>query len=131
MEKKTKIKYGNVEVSESVLEPKNQKIRISIMIDADVLDAFKEAAGEHGIGYQTLMMQKLRESVEEGLEKRYGARLAALEQVVSSFVWNDGQKEKANRSGRASKNQAGVLGSRIAESKASGLSKKGGTRARK
>lgn len=42
---------------------KNIKIRITAMLDADVLDALREMAKETGVGYQTLLNMKLRESI--------------------------------------------------------------------
>lgn len=37
------------------------KTRISIMLDDDLLDAFRQSAEERGIGYQTLINLALRE----------------------------------------------------------------------
>jgi uncharacterized protein (DUF4415 family) len=37
------------------------KTRITIMLDDDVLDAFRQSADEQGIGYQTLINLTLRE----------------------------------------------------------------------
>jgi uncharacterized protein (DUF4415 family) len=37
------------------------KTRITIMLDDDVLDAFRRSADEQGIGYQTLINLALRE----------------------------------------------------------------------
>ena len=37
------------------------KTRITIMLDDDVLTAFRHRAGEHGVGYQTLINLALRE----------------------------------------------------------------------
>lgn len=37
------------------------KTRITIYIDDDVLEAFRQRADEAGLGYQTLMNQALRE----------------------------------------------------------------------
>ncbi len=39
------------------------KNRITIMLDGDVLSAFREKADAAGIGYQTLINQTLRESL--------------------------------------------------------------------
>ena len=45
------------------------KHRITIMLDSDILAAFRERAGESGRGYQTLINRALRDSlVELGLE---------------------------------------------------------------
>lgn len=39
------------------------KSRITIMLDNDVLAAFRERANEEGIGYQTLINKALREAI--------------------------------------------------------------------
>jgi uncharacterized protein (DUF4415 family) len=80
--KKKKIQYGKVEIPPGEFEPKNLKIRVTMMVDGDVLDAYRAAAQKHGIGYQTLMNQKLRESLE-GLDKTLADRVAVLERLVA------------------------------------------------
>jgi len=46
-------------------EPRNTKVRISILIDADVLNFFKEKASKAGaLAYQTQMNQILRSHME-------------------------------------------------------------------
>jgi len=42
----------------------NGKTRITIMLDNFVIDAFRYLAEQEGIGYQTLINRKLRESLE-------------------------------------------------------------------
>jgi hypothetical protein len=62
---KKKIKYGTKDVLPSgKFDPKKSKVRISLFVDGDLLMEFKEAAkhSQHG-EYQTLMREKLRESV--------------------------------------------------------------------
>lgn len=39
------------------------KTRITIMLDNDVLDSFRNKADEKGLGYQTLINQTLRDSL--------------------------------------------------------------------
>ena len=41
------------------------KTRITIMLDNDVIAAFREAASKKGMGYQTLINQVLRQSFSE------------------------------------------------------------------
>ena len=65
MAKKKKIKFGKVDrLPEADDDSKNIKVRISIIIDGDLLEAYKEAARltPHG-EYQTLMKEKLREGL--------------------------------------------------------------------
>jgi hypothetical protein len=62
MAKKRKVKFGKADVlPKADVEPKDIKVRISILIEGDLLDAYKEAAKltPHG-EYQTLMKEKLR-----------------------------------------------------------------------
>ena len=52
-------------VSSAALEPRNIKVGISIMVDADVLEWFKALAAEQGSAdYQTLINTALRERME-------------------------------------------------------------------
>ena len=43
------------------------KTRITIMLDNFVIDAFRQLAEREGIGYQTLINRRLRESLEAGV----------------------------------------------------------------
>ncbi len=78
--KKQNIVYGDVNIPESAFEPQNVKIRISLMVRGDILDAFKSQSEKKGIGYTLLMQQALAEYIEknQGIEER----LARLEQKV-------------------------------------------------
>lgn len=49
------------------LEKLNGKSRITIFIDADIIEHFKQLSEESGKGYQTLINQTLRDSID--LEK--------------------------------------------------------------
>ena len=62
---KSKIRYAKKDVlPPGDFDPKESKVRISLFIDGDVLMAFKEAAKSTSHGeYQTLMREKLRESI--------------------------------------------------------------------
>jgi len=65
MAKKKKTKFGKTDLlPQADAAPKSIKVRISILIEGDVLDAYKEAAKltPHG-EYQTLMKEKLREGL--------------------------------------------------------------------
>lgn len=52
---------SNVKRGAVVKEPGKQ--RIKIMLDSDLLAAFRERAGESGRGYQTLINQALRDAL--------------------------------------------------------------------
>lgn len=60
-----KVESKFVRDSEAALkQPRaNVKIRITAMIDADVIDRLREISRETGARYQTLLNAKLRESV--------------------------------------------------------------------
>lgn len=61
------IKYGDKDVlPDQEFDPRDAKVRISIMIDGDILDRYKKEAERLHTKYQTLMNQKLRESLSEG-----------------------------------------------------------------
>jgi uncharacterized protein (DUF4415 family) len=58
-----KIKYGKVDIPDEEFQPRNVKERITIMIDQDILDAFKAKAAETGDKYQSLINRTLREAL--------------------------------------------------------------------
>ncbi len=78
--KSKKLKYGNVELDADEFDRKHSKVRITMMVDADVLEAFRAEAVQRRVGYQTLMNQKLREAVSS--EANVEERLKALEKIV-------------------------------------------------
>ena len=44
----------------------SQKSRITIMLDKDVLEGFKQRASEHGVGYQTEINTVLKRVLQQG-----------------------------------------------------------------
>ena len=74
------IKYGKVELDADEFDKKYAKVRVTMMVDEDVVDAFRAEAAKRHMGYQTLMNQKLRESIagDSSVEKR----LETLEKIV-------------------------------------------------
>ncbi len=67
---KNSISYGKKDLL-SAEDFKHPKVRISMMVDEDLLQTLKRKASEEGIGYQTLMQKILRESVgRPSLEER-------------------------------------------------------------
>lgn len=81
---KPDIIYGKVSVPDSEFENKNVKIRINIMVDLDVVRAFKAKAQRTGGKYQTLINQKLREVIEADTanENDLAKRVERLEKHV-------------------------------------------------
>ncbi len=77
--KSKKISYGKVSIPEEAFEPRNVKERITIMIDQDVLDAYRAKAEKHGDKYQSLINRTLREAMQmPDLE----ARVSAIEKKL-------------------------------------------------
>lgn len=59
--KNNKIVYGKKDLLPAKIDPKDVSVRISIVMESDLLQAIKESAAEEGAAYQTLLKQKLRE----------------------------------------------------------------------
>ena len=77
------LKYGKKDILPSVkFSPSHAKIRISIMIDGDVLQAFKEKAETERIKYQTLINQNLRDVAFGSKVVSIEKRLQRLENYV-------------------------------------------------
>ncbi len=72
--RKKDVKYGKKDLlSEDEFDPKYGKERISIMLDIQVVDAFRDKAKKEGKKYQTLIRDTLREYAfgsNEDIEKR-------------------------------------------------------------
>ncbi len=62
----SKINYGkkNLRIQED-FEPKNAKERISIWVDEQLVDAFRERARVENSKYQTLMNEALRQFINK------------------------------------------------------------------
>ena len=54
------IEYGNVDLLEDEFDPKNVKIRVTTLIDEDVLMMLKAYAKKRGSKYQTVLNSLLR-----------------------------------------------------------------------
>lgn len=52
-------------LTEEDLKPENVRMRISMMLPLDLMDAYKAEAEKLGIGYQTLMQMRLREALSK------------------------------------------------------------------
>src|SRR5689334_25055777 len=67
-------------------EPRNTKVRISILIDADVLNFFKERASKAGaLAYQTQINRVLRTHIE-GKESVHAAALAQDDRFIRAVA---------------------------------------------
>jgi uncharacterized protein (DUF4415 family) len=74
------IKYGKVELDADEFDPKHCKVRVTMMIDEDIVKACRAEAAKRHVGYQTLINQKLREIYFD--EKSVEKRLETLEALV-------------------------------------------------
>ncbi len=52
------------------IKPENIKANITIRVSGELLNAYRAEAEKLGIGYQTLMQIKLKEGLENSIEKR-------------------------------------------------------------
>ena len=68
--KNSDIVQGNVELEESEFEPRHVKVRVTTMIDEDVVSALKKIASKKGQKYQTLLNQILRAFTEQKKESK-------------------------------------------------------------
>ena len=75
-----KLSYGKKNLlTDEKFDPSKAKVRISIMIDGDILEAFKKMASKAGGKYQSLMNQKLRDTVEsQGLDAEMKSQIRSM-----------------------------------------------------
>jgi len=68
------------------------KTRITIMLDKVVVEAFRHLAEQQGGGYQTLINQALRESLERRRLDEEALR-RVLREEIGRYVIRDGEEE--------------------------------------
>ena len=62
--------FGDVELDDVEFEPRHVKVRVTTMLDEDVLNALKKIASSKGQKYQTILNQVLRAFVERKKERK-------------------------------------------------------------
>jgi predicted transcriptional regulator len=62
--------FGDVELDDVELEARHVKVRVTTMLDEDVLKALKKIASSKGQKYQTILNQVLRAFVERKKERK-------------------------------------------------------------
>ena len=62
--------------------PSPGKTRITIMLDDDIIEAFRAKAEDAGAGYQTLINAALRDALATGNDKEKPLTVAALRRVL-------------------------------------------------
>lgn len=75
-----KNKEPNSLLTDEDMKPENIKANITIRVSGELLNAYRIEAQKLGIGYQTLMQIKLKEGLENSIEKR----LQKLEKAMKS-----------------------------------------------
>jgi uncharacterized protein (DUF4415 family) len=86
---KSKVKFGGKDtLPNGEFDPKKSKVKISLLLDGDLLEAYREAAKTTPHGeYQTLMKEKLREAL-------FGKRIdSALRQTIRSIIREEMNKK--------------------------------------
>ena len=90
---KKKLNYGKEnQLTESDLDIKNAKIRITTMIDMAVYDKLKSMAGEMGIGYQTLINSALQRYTGEFGNNFLGKIMSEMEEMDKRLAKIEKQK---------------------------------------
>lgn len=64
------VDYGDVELDDVEFEPRHVKVRVTTMVDEDVLNALKKIASSKGQKYQTILNQVLRAFIERKGDRR-------------------------------------------------------------
>lgn len=93
-----KIVFGKKNLLVGDLEPKNETVRISMMMEGDLLDAIKAQAKIDGIGYQTLLKNHLR-AIFLGEGPSIGINVLSPEKIDATL--SDIQKRMEILEGRA------------------------------
>ncbi len=62
--------FGDVELEEIEFESRHVKVRVTTMVDEDVLSELKKIARSKGRKYQTLLNQVLRAFVEQKKQRK-------------------------------------------------------------
>ena len=62
--------FGDVQLDDLELEPRHVKVRVTTMLDEDVLNALKKIASAKSQKYQTVLNQVLRAFVERKKERK-------------------------------------------------------------
>lgn len=78
----SKIILGNVDPFPAEPDAKDESVRISIMMEGDLLDALKSAALKAGLPYQSFMKLLLRRALEQGSDGSIEERVARLESAL-------------------------------------------------
>ena len=81
--------FGDVEIPDEAFEPKNLRVRISMMVPSDVLALLRAQAKKKGKPYQTLANDILRDAVMGAGDPTLSAmaeRLTRVEQMLATVA---------------------------------------------
>lgn len=93
MTKSSKIKYGKKDLVGGPVKPSEESIRISVMMEGDLLDALKARAAQEKRPYQTIMKEMLRAQLENA-ELRAQIDPEEIKRLVEQFVGETLKKKK-------------------------------------
>lgn len=85
--------YGDVELDDIEFEPRHVKVRVTTMLDEDVLEALKRMAHSRGQKYQTILNQVLRSFVGQKEPRRSTTRSAVGERRIREIVREELRKK--------------------------------------
>ena len=81
--RKADIKFGKKDLlAEDEFDPKYGKERITILLDQQVVDAFRKRAQEEGKKYQALMRDSLKAAIFKNEKSDLEKRLEKVEAIV-------------------------------------------------
>jgi competence protein ComGF len=78
--------FGDVEIDEDEFEPRHVKVRVTTMIDQDIIVTLKQISEEKGQGYQTILNQILRAYVSSRTGSKKTKFKAATENRIREIV---------------------------------------------
>ncbi len=82
--KKKNIQYGNFEIDEDEFNVENVKVRITTMLDKDVLDSLRSFAKSRDIKYQTALNLILKNFFKQNMRTKNPQNIT--EQKIRSIV---------------------------------------------
>lgn len=83
--KKSQITHGNIDLPEDTFTPRTTRQRISIMMPVDIINHFKGKATSDK-GYQTLLVEALRDTIERKNHPRSDEVLRAIDTVRDALT---------------------------------------------
>jgi uncharacterized protein (DUF4415 family) len=92
---KKSIKYGKINITKDEFLPRNVKVRITTLLDQDILDSLRAYAEKSGVGYQTALNGLLRVFFDDPAPKKSVKSLS--EQRVRKIVQEEIRKSRGER----------------------------------